>query len=162
MIDNVVLLITGTLHERDVQELIEKCHPLGRFDSMATLSVASSINDLYNNVLVDTPLAPYIQACLSAEDLDEMNIEIVRNTLYKAYLEDFYAFCQQMGGETAIVMGEILKFEADRRAINITLNSFGTELTKDDRSKLYPNFGNIYPEGNDFRSDFEIYDFSRK
>jgi len=147
MIDNVVLLITGTLHERDVQELIEKCHPLGRFDSMATLSVASSINDLYNTVLVDTPLAPYIQACLSAEDLDEMNIEIVRNTLYKAYLEDFYAFCQQMGGETAIVMGEILKFEADRRAINITLNSFGTELTKDDRARLYPNFGNIYPEG---------------
>jgi vacuolar-type H+-ATPase subunit C/Vma6 len=23
-----------------------------------------------------------------------MNIEIMRNTLYKAYLEDFYRFCQ--------------------------------------------------------------------
>jgi vacuolar-type H+-ATPase subunit C/Vma6 len=23
-----------------------------------------------------------------------MNIEIMRNTLYKAYLEDFYKFCQ--------------------------------------------------------------------
>ncbi|KAL1535244.1 hypothetical protein AAHA92_31324 [Salvia divinorum] len=32
MIDNVVLIITGTLHERDVQELLEKCHPLGMFD----------------------------------------------------------------------------------------------------------------------------------
>jgi V-type H+-transporting ATPase subunit d len=32
MIDNVVLIVTGTLHERDVQELIEKCHPLGMFD----------------------------------------------------------------------------------------------------------------------------------
>jgi V-type H+-transporting ATPase subunit d len=147
MIDNVVLLITGTLHERDVTELIEKCHPLGHFDSMATLSVATSISELYNTVLVDTPLAPYIQGCLSEEDLDEMNIEIIRNTLYKAYMEDFYAFCQQMGGETAAIMGEILKFEADRRAINITLNSFGTELTKDDRAKLYPDFGWLYPEG---------------
>lgn len=32
MIDNVVLIVTGTLHERDVNELLEKCHPLGMFD----------------------------------------------------------------------------------------------------------------------------------
>ncbi len=32
MIDNVVLIVTGTLHERDVHELLEKCHPLGMFD----------------------------------------------------------------------------------------------------------------------------------
>jgi len=147
MIDNVVLLITGTLHERDVTELIEKCHPLGLFDSMATLSVATSVSELYNTVLVDTPLAPYIQGCLSEEDLDEMNIEIIRNTLYKSYLEDFYAYCQQLGGETAEVMSEILQFEADRRSINITINSFGTDLIKDDRAKLYPAFGTLYPEG---------------
>lgn len=28
------------------------------------------------------------------QDLDDMNIEIMRNTLYKAYLEDFYNFCK--------------------------------------------------------------------
>eukprot|EP01116_Phalansterium_solitarium_P005976 TRINITY_DN1828_c0_g2_i1.p1 TRINITY_DN1828_c0_g2~~TRINITY_DN1828_c0_g2_i1.p1 ORF type:complete len:381 (+),score=88.96 TRINITY_DN1828_c0_g2_i1:51-1145(+) len=147
MIDNVVLLITGTLHERDIRELVDKCHPLGFFDVMATLSTTSNVSELYNNVLVDTPLAPYIQECLSEEDLDEMNIEIIRNTLYKAYLEDFYKFCQHLGGVTGEVMGEILQFEADRRAINITINSFGTELTKDDRQKLYPRFGLLYPEG---------------
>jgi V-type H+-transporting ATPase subunit d len=32
MIDNVVLIVTGSLHERDVHELLEKCHPLGMFD----------------------------------------------------------------------------------------------------------------------------------
>ncbi|MBA0758597.1 hypothetical protein Gotri_021577, partial [Gossypium trilobum] len=45
-------------------------------------------------VLVDTPLAPYFSECITSEDLDDMNIEIMRNTLYKAYLEDFYKFCQ--------------------------------------------------------------------
>jgi V-type H+-transporting ATPase subunit d len=30
----------------------------------------------------------------------------------------------------ADVMGEILRFEADRRAINITINSLDTELRK--------------------------------
>lgn len=34
MIDNVVLIVTGTLHERDVHELLEKCHPLGMFDRL--------------------------------------------------------------------------------------------------------------------------------
>eukprot|EP01089_Gocevia_fonbrunei_P020907 TRINITY_DN78_c0_g1_i2.p1 TRINITY_DN78_c0_g1~~TRINITY_DN78_c0_g1_i2.p1 ORF type:complete len:359 (+),score=65.93 TRINITY_DN78_c0_g1_i2:91-1167(+) len=148
MIDNIILLITGTLHERDMSELREKCHPLGTFESMTTLCACQSIADLYNHVLVDTPLASYFHAsALTEEDLDEMNIEIIRNTLYKAYLEDFYKYCKRIGGPTAEVMSGILEFEADRRAINITINSFGTELTKDDREKLYPEFGLLYPEG---------------
>ena len=56
MIDNIVLVITGTNHDRDTQELIEKCHPLGMFDSMATLCVATNASELYRMVLVDTPL----------------------------------------------------------------------------------------------------------
>jgi V-type H+-transporting ATPase subunit d len=79
--------------------------------------------------------------------LDELNIEIIRNTLYKAYLEDFMNFCKSLGGATAEVMTELLQFEADRRALTITINSFGTELTKDDRSKLYPTCGRLYPDG---------------
>jgi len=148
MIDNVVLLITGNLHEREVPDLLEKCHPLGTFEAMGTLSTTTTISELYHTVLIATPLAPYIQDCLSEKDLDEVNIEIIRNTLYKAYLEDFYNFCvQELGGETGEVMKDILQFEADRRAINITLNSLGTELSKDDRRKLYPNIGLLYPEG---------------
>lgn len=41
----------------------------------------------------------------------------------------------------------ICQFEADRRAFIITINSFGTELTKDDREKLYPTCGKLYPDG---------------
>jgi len=98
-------------------------------------------------VLVDTPFAPYIQECPSAEDLHDMNLEIIRNTLYKSYLEDFFKFSEELGGTTSDIMGELLKFEADRRSINITLNSFGTELTKDDRQKLFPTIGYLNPEG---------------
>lgn len=39
------------------------------------------------------------------------------------------------------------QFEADRRAIIITINSFGTELSKDDRAKLYPRCGKMAPDG---------------
>jgi V-type H+-transporting ATPase subunit d len=56
MIDNVVLLITGTLHKRDVFELKEKCHPLGLFETMESITVGQSVSDLYLEVLIDTPL----------------------------------------------------------------------------------------------------------
>lgn len=171
MIDNIILLITGTLHQRPISELIPKCHPLGSFEQMEAIHVAANPAELYNAVLVDTPLAPFFVDCISEQDLDEMNIEIIRNTLYKAYLEAFYEFCAGIGGTTAEVMCEILavscngfwiifllfwiftisavflQFEADRRAIIITINSFGTELSKDDRSKLYPRCGKMNPDG---------------
>ncbi|XP_022245642.1 V-type proton ATPase subunit d 1 isoform X2 [Limulus polyphemus] len=147
MIDNIILLITGTLHQRPISELIPKCHPLGSFDQMEAIHIAATPAELYNAVLVDTPLAPFFVDCISEQDLDEMNIEIIRNTLYKAYLEAFYKFCKETGGTTADVMCEILSFEADRRAFIITINSFGTELTKEDRSKLYPHCGKLYPDG---------------
>jgi len=152
MIDNIILLITGTLHERDISDLVGKCHPLGVFDSMTSLTAARTVSELYNSVIIDTPLAPYFLDCLSKEDLDEMTssmqLEIIRNTLYKAYLEDFYRFCKnELKGITAEVMTELLDWEADRRAINITINSFGTELNKDDREKLYPRIGLLQTEG---------------
>ena len=166
MIDNVVLLITGTLHERDTHELLERCHPLGVFDTLPALCVATNVEELYHTALVETPLgastinssefqllpklpiAPYFRECLSAADLDALNIEIIRNTLYKSYLEDFYNFCTSLGSPTSDIMHRILSFEADRRAINITINSFGTDLTKERRAKLFPTIGRLFPEGN--------------
>jgi len=160
MIDNVVLLITGTIRESDPQELKAKCHPLGLFQAIESesIGISQNVSDLYNEVLIDTPLGPYIQGCLSEEDLDEMHVEIIRNTLYKAYLEDFYKYCtENLGGATGEVMKKLLQFEADRRCINITLNSFGTELTADDRNKLYPNIGLLFPEGTEnlYRAESE-------
>ncbi|XP_043835269.1 V-type proton ATPase subunit d 1-like [Dromiciops gliroides] len=147
MIDNVILLITGTLHRRSVAELVHKCHPLGSFEQMEAVSIAQTPEELYNAILVDTPLYSFFQDCISKEDLEQMNIEIIRNTLYKAYLEAFYKFCASLGGTTADAMCPILEFEADRRAFIITINSFGTELTKEDRAKLFPHCGKLYPEG---------------
>jgi len=92
--------------------------------------------------------APYFRDCLSAQDLDDLNIEIIRNSLYKAYLEDFHRFVQTLPSPTDEIMSRILAFEADRRTLNITINSFGTELSKEQRARLFPTIGRLYPEGN--------------
>ena len=59
MIDNVILLITGTLHGRDTHELLGRCHPLGVFDTMPALCVATNVDELYQSVLVETPLGTF-------------------------------------------------------------------------------------------------------
>lgn len=59
MIDNIILLITGTLHQRPISELVTKCHPLGSFEQMEAIHVAATPAELYNAVLVDTPLGKF-------------------------------------------------------------------------------------------------------
>ncbi|KAK6201551.1 vacuolar ATPase V0 domain subunit D [Scheffersomyces amazonensis] len=147
MIDNVSLMITGTLHERDRSEILSKCHPLGWFDTLPTLSIATDIESLYNTVLIDTPLAPFFKNCLTAEDLDDLNIEIIRNRLYKNYLESFVEFIEQeFTNPDQEIMLRLLNFEADKRVINISLNSLNNpDLTTENKLSLLPNYGKLYP-----------------
>jgi V-type H+-transporting ATPase subunit d len=149
MIDNVILLLIGTRNKREMGELLPKCHPLGMFDEIGVVTVATTPAELYSYVLKDTPLGPFMAKCLKAPDLDEFNIEIIRNTLFKEYLESFYGFCQKIGGATADTMGKIFQFEADRRALNIIINLFGIEFAaqKEERAKLFPTIGQFSPHG---------------
>jgi V-type H+-transporting ATPase subunit d len=56
MIDNIVLLITGTLRQRAIGELLPRCHPLGSFEQLGATTIADTPAQLYEVVLVDTPL----------------------------------------------------------------------------------------------------------
>ena len=56
MIDNVILLLTGTLHRRPVADLMQRCHPLGSFEQMEAVTIATTVEELYSAVLVDTPI----------------------------------------------------------------------------------------------------------
>eukprot|EP01041_Mallomonas_annulata_P000070 gene70-82_t len=181
MIENVMLLLRGTLSGRNVNELIEQCHPLGMFKESTMRNIPSfesnprGYADLYETVLVDTPVGPYFSKYLEQSGgnlaaasevrnvLEEVQIEILKNSLMKLYLEDFYSFCEKMGGETAEVMCALLRARADRAAINITLNSFGTPLNEptlreSDRKRLYPSIGELYPAGTELltRVDDEV------
>mmetsp|Transcript_40477 Transcript_40477/g.66216 ORF Transcript_40477/g.66216 Transcript_40477/m.66216 type:complete len:391 (+) Transcript_40477:47-1219(+) len=169
MIENVMLLLKGTLSGRDINELIEQCHPLGMFKESTMRSIPTFENshkgysDLYQTVLIDTPVGPYFAKYLEETSelladasevrnvLEEVEMEIIKNSLMKLYLEDFYDFCQRIGGDTATVMGELLRERADKVAVLITLHSFQTSLSdeamRQDRRRLYPALGQLYPQG---------------
>jgi V-type H+-transporting ATPase subunit d len=125
---------------------------LGMFDTLPALMVATSVDEIYNTVLIESPLAPYFRGCFSADDLDEVHIELIRNHLWKAYLEDFNFYIQtdtdSINSETRTLMTRILNFEADRRIVNIAINACGSErLSKEERYKLFPRFGSLWDAG---------------
>jgi V-type H+-transporting ATPase subunit d len=60
----------------------------------------------------------------------QIPMTIIENSIKKFYLEDFYYFCEEIGGETAELMGDLLKTRADVLTINITLNSLHTDFSK--------------------------------
>eukprot|EP00600_Ochromonadales_sp_CCMP1393_P005305 CAMPEP_0174970088 /NCGR_PEP_ID=MMETSP0004_2-20121128/9164_1 /TAXON_ID=420556 /ORGANISM="Ochromonas sp., Strain CCMP1393" /LENGTH=358 /DNA_ID=CAMNT_0016219731 /DNA_START=99 /DNA_END=1172 /DNA_ORIENTATION=+ len=175
MIENVMLLLRGTLSGRNVNELMAQCHPLGMFKESTMRNIPSfeasprGYAELYETVLVDTPVGKYFQQYLDQSAsrvsaasevrnvLEEVQIEILKNSLMKLYLEDFHGFCATLGGETQVVMCQLLSARADRYAINITLNSFGTPLNdpvmrETHRKTLYPSIGALYPEGTEMLS----------
>jgi len=171
MIDNVCMIIQGALNNKAPKELQEKIHPLGVFENMKTImsetfDVQGGFENVYQIFLVDTPIGPYFEEYLKEAAntreggiessqvggiLTKQDLEMMKAALKKAWLEDFYNYCQGLGGTTAEVMGHMLKMEADFRVLLVTLNALNTNLSTEqklqERNSLYPNFGYLYPEG---------------
>ncbi|KAH8382603.1 hypothetical protein KR009_004360 [Drosophila setifemur] len=128
MIDNVALLIAGLNNRRPMKRLLKMCHPLGFFDQLAAIEFASNSQELFEIVLIDTPLARFVSPDLITNNLLTNDVEIVRACMYRAYIESFHAHCISLGGTTASVMTDLLAFEADRRTITIAVNALGSDL----------------------------------
>ena len=175
MIDNVILLLTGTLRGRDTKDLIEQCHPLGVFDGMSALCVAGSVGELYDLVISESPLRVYFERCFPSSQIinnnnstsgsnnagingsnsgggggggfgDEIKVELIKQRLYKAYLEVFYEWCTDssttpLDSTSSQELANLLQFEADRRAISIVVNSINTTVSLKERCEMVPTFG---------------------
>lgn len=81
---------------------------------------------------------------------------ISANVILQAYLKEFLAFCYKLDGGTSALMRNILYFEADRRAINITMNSSGIDLSPDSRCLVLSKYGTLYTRGQFELAQFEV------
>eukprot|EP01006_Ploeotia_vitrea_P062930 TRINITY_DN84655_c0_g1_i1.p1 TRINITY_DN84655_c0_g1~~TRINITY_DN84655_c0_g1_i1.p1 ORF type:complete len:353 (-),score=56.57 TRINITY_DN84655_c0_g1_i1:93-1151(-) len=143
MIANVLKLISGARSGKGTLELLQKTHPLGQFEGIGALTAAQNIDDLYDLVLGDSPIGKFFQRT-DRTDFDEFSMEYIRSLLHKNYLEHFYKFCEEIGGDTWMVMKDLLEFEADRFVVTLTRNTYGVkELQKDERKKLFPEVGQL-------------------
>ncbi|KAL0222995.1 hypothetical protein P9112_002385 [Eukaryota sp. TZLM1-RC] len=146
-INNLMTIIHAAIHNQNVDDiLIEKCHPLGIFHNLSCASAASSAEELYRLLLCDTKLGQYFQQCLSVDSLTDVHIELISNSMFKSYLEDFYKFAKtklkSVGGHE---ISKLIEFESDQRIINIVVHSFKTDLSHDERSQLFPKCTSLHP-----------------
>ena len=147
MIDNILDLIKAATSSAvvDLAAVVDACHPLGLLDAAVMKSILAfedlgeEFFSLYRTILVDTPVGPYFTAFLqeildmAAADADsvratfkEIPMTLIENSIKKLYLEDFHHYCVNvLGGETGMVMGELLSGRADMLTINITYNRCG-------------------------------------
>jgi V-type H+-transporting ATPase subunit d len=145
MIQNAIKLTCASMSGRKAADVLVRCHPLGMFEGMEGLTSATSIDDIYDIVLIDSPIGQFYQG-VNRNVYDDLSVEQIKCLLYKNWLEAFYVFCMEVGGTTWEVMKEILEFEADRFVITLTRNTQGFGFLKpEDRQELYPQVGNLVP-----------------
>jgi V-type H+-transporting ATPase subunit d len=118
LITNISFIITSMIKGADPAILLSKCLPLGRSPHLRAvmtfdnLEGSDALVELYRTVLIDTPVAPYFENYFNQElksdqpsreiqrVYNETEIDIITNMLQKLWLEDFYNYCQKLGGET--------------------------------------------------------------
>lgn len=145
MLSNVLKLVAAVRGGRDALDSLYRCHPLGVFPGIASLTSFTTIEQMKAAVLIDTPIYRFFESA-QGKDLDEHSLEFIRTVLQKNYLEGFYDFCEQIGGDTAEVMCPTIDFEADRLVVTIVANTTAMkEISPDDRKRMFPRVGTMAP-----------------
>jgi V-type H+-transporting ATPase subunit d len=170
-----------TMSEEEFKEQLDeilhvRSHPLGRFDESLAKSITAfgtseaEIRDLYASVLVETPVGRYFEryfldeaegaggAAVRGTEVDATLVDQpmarLEHGVMRLWLEEFYDFCDTVGGETAVVMKEILEARAAAITISVTYNSLRAEFAAaavraEFRKACFPRFGPLYPDGGD-------------
>jgi len=164
MIDNVINIIEGIKNKTDKNIIESRNEPLGYLKEISGLLKLDfkKIDDLYEDVLIDTEVGVYfskfLQEVLASSDvknvttinnfLQDLKPEQIKNYLKKIWLEYFYNFCKTLNPTTSEIMEDLLKFEADCQAIQIVYNSlaYHSQFQEEERKKVMPYFGVLYPE----------------
>jgi V-type H+-transporting ATPase subunit d len=188
MIDNILDLIKAATSSQsvDMEAVVEGCHPLGMLEPSVMKSILAyedlgeDFHALYRTVLVDTPVGRYFTQFLqeaadekAAADADavrvtfaEVPMTIIEHSIKKFYLEDFFLFCQSIGGETATIMCDLLATRADLLAIHVTYNSIASDAARAQqrttRASLFPSVGYLYPGGSALLAGVEDEDSMRR
>lgn len=146
MINNALLMLNSVANKFDapnfIEALAEKIHPVGKFAELEALKLATTVAELYNVYLQNTPILLFFTDVLDIESITSDNMEIVRNLVEARYLESFYAFADQNQSILGPNLKQLIKFEIDTRILLILKNTADLGLDPKLRLKLLPHKGN--------------------
>lgn len=167
MLENVLMMIEGLKCGISSERLQASVDPIGDFKLLSAVELSNKLDSLYQTVLIDSPVGPYFYKYLEQKNMGnndnkegmkhfsdmqnyfkEETPELVRSSLNRIWLEEFYAHCTSNLNEISRINMEILlKLEADFQTIQVVYSSLddSNEEKESNRSLLCPSLGNLYP-----------------
>ena len=167
MLENVLMMIEGLKCGISSERLQASIDPLGDFKLLNAVELSNDMENLYQTVLIDSPVGQFFFKYLEQKSMGsgeakenmkdfssmqnyfrEETPELVRSSLNRIWIEEFYAHCSKNMNEISYLnMETILKLEADFQTIQIIYNSLedSNEKKEEARTMLCPALGNLYP-----------------
>jgi len=140
----------------DVFSSIVEELPVGQYFSRANID-SDALAGIANSAKQDQNLgsAEVFGAYASGDDGEKerasaklpasLQVELLRAKVVCGYLEELYAFCRKLGGNTWEAMRPLLDFEADRHCIMLRVNLLGQAMTAEEIQAYFPRIGLLYP-----------------
>lgn len=166
MLDNVLTMIEGLKSGVPSERLQATIDPIGDFKLLNAVDLSNDMENLYQTVLIDSPVAEFFfkyleqkslgssEAKENMRDFNQMQTyfqeetpELVRSSLNRIWIETFHQHCLGLNEISQINMDYLLKLEADFQTIQVIYNSLDESNDKKEeiRSLLCPSLGHLYP-----------------
>ena len=174
MIENVINIIEGLKQNSDIQILLKRADPLGKFPELKNLRQvdADDYGELYQTVLIDLPIGLYFGKFLANEDansteqiaeiMKELKAEKIKHLLKKVWFTELFKFVEENLNDTSKeVIGDLLKYESDCMTIQIIYNTLGVrQMTGSkerysERQKFINSIGYLHPDRSRLIADAE-------
>jgi V-type H+-transporting ATPase subunit d len=136
-IQNFFFLLTSKYDDPELTRAFEKLEDIGRFSELDTLKFTNDMNDVYKYCVERTFLKKYYKKVRIEKEIEKNNFQVLHSLFLKYHMEDFFEVVEE--STTMPFMGKILKYEGDRRIIQITLSTFNSShFQGKKRLELFP------------------------
>ncbi|ELQ75695.1 Vacuolar H+-ATPase V0 sector, subunit d [Trachipleistophora hominis] len=112
---------------------------LGFFVELNTLKFSNDMREVKKFVIDETFLSRYFDRINVENSIEKNNFQIIKRMLMKYHIEDFYG---RINGDMGF-MRTVLEVMGSIQIIEIVLNTMHTNITADNRKKLFPDVNDL-------------------
>ncbi|TBU01108.1 subunit d of V-type proton ATPase [Hamiltosporidium magnivora] len=135
-IQNFIFLLASKSEDPDLK-CMEEIDMLGNFNELDAIKISADMSDVYKFCVESTFLKKYYDKVYIEKEFAKNDWQIIQSTFFKNHIENFYDQINNL--DTMDYMKEILKYEGDRKIIELTINTLDSvDIVDKKRIDLYP------------------------
>jgi V-type H+-transporting ATPase subunit d len=153
-IHNFFFLLQSKHNDPDLDKAFQKIE-IGNFDALKTLKFCKDMHDVQKYCVENSFLKKYFYKVKWAPEFKDNDFQKYQALFLKYHVEDAYTNLSQYG----LFIQDILKTEADRYIIDLTINTINSkEIVGPERKKLFPRIYSLDTKTVDELSNSESID----